>query len=286
MKKPWEEARMTTELDRKTAHEKYGPWVVIAGGSDGTGEAYARQLAALGLNIMIVSRREEVLTALANDLRTKHGVETRILVQDLMAPDAAANMLKACADLDVGLYISNAGVDGTGSHFFNEPVERWKRMAQMNVITVLEAIHGFGNRLRERGRGGMLIMVSMSALSGTPYLSMYSSTKAFEMTLVEALWGELLQYNVEMSGVLAPLMNTPMYQREMAGEDFNCGPFIFECDEIARECLARLGKQPLIVFPVAEDFDPREFERVRYEALLRGLESGKTFFRKGQKVET
>jgi short-subunit dehydrogenase len=272
-------------LDPKRAKERYGPWAVIAGGSDGTGEAYARQLAEVGINVMLVARRAEVLDALAKDIREKHGVETRVLVQDLMDPAAAKNMLDASADLDVGMYVSNAGIDGTGAMFFDQPIDRWLRMISMNVDTVTAATHGFGNRLIKRGRGGIVIMSSSSGLGGTPFLGMYSATKAYEMVLVEALWGELSLTDVDIIGVVAPAMDTPFFRRSIAGQDFKLGAFIFAPEVVAQEALAQLGHKPLIMFPSSRRPDPEVWIKARYDELLQSLDVGKSYFPKGEKVE-
>ena len=273
-------------LDRSAATHKYGPWAVIAGGSDGTGEAYARELAAVGVNVMLVARRKEVLEALAADLQAKHGVQTRVLVQDLMDPDAARNMLQAAADIDVGCYVSNAGVDGTGAKFFEQPADRWRRMAVMNVQVVTEAIHGFGNRFIKRGRGGIVIMSSGSGLGGTPYLSMYSATKGFELLLVEALWGELEDTNVDIVGCIAPAMATPFFMKNIAGQDFKLGEGIFTSEAVAHEVLANLGKKPLVMFPTARRDAPEKVLKARFDELLKSLEAGKSFFPKGEKVDS
>ena len=273
-------------LDPGAARETYGPWAVIAGGSDGTGEAYARELAAVGINVMLVARRAEVLEALAADLREKHGVEARTLVQDLMQPDAAQNMLKASADIDVGCYISNAGVDGAGSKFFEQPSERWLRMITMNVQNLTEAVHGFGNRMLKRGRGGIVIMSSGAGLVGTPYLSMYSATKGFEMLLAESLWGELQGSDVDIVGVIAPSMTTPWFLKNVVGQDFKLGSDIKTPEQVAHDALAALGrKQPLIMFPSPRRAAPEEILGPRFQDLLKALESGKSYFPKGEKIE-
>ena len=274
---------LTLDLDPEATKQKYGPWAVIAGGSDGTGEAYARHLASVGINIMLVARRAEVLDALASDLRAAYNVETRTLVQDLMAPDAARNMLDAAADIDVGIYVSNAGCDGTGAHFFKEPVERWHRLASMNVRTLTEAVHGFGNRFIARGSGGIVVMSSGGGLGGTPYLSMYSATKGFELVLVEGLWGELIGTGVEIVCVIAPAMDTPFFRREIAGEDFII-KHLFQPDEVTKGGLEGLGKTPMVMFESARRKDPETVVNARHEELLQSLEAGKSFFKKGEKV--
>jgi short-subunit dehydrogenase len=201
-------------LDRAAAKEKYGPWAVIAGASDGTGEHFARELASMGINLVLSARREPMLRALGEELKAAHGIDYRVHVQDLMDEDAGVRLVQAAADLDVGLYVSNAGagVDASGTAFLDSPVERWHGLANMNVRTVMDACHGFGLKMRERGSGGLLIMCSMSALLGIPYLATYASTKSFEAIFCEALWGELRKFNIDVLSVLAPAMDTPNFR--------------------------------------------------------------------------
>src|SRR5271165_1105083 len=102
-------------LDRNAYSQKYGPWAVITGASDGTGAAYARQLAALGLNLVLIARRPEPLAALAAELEAAHGVRTRTASIDLYQPGAGERVFAASEGLEVGLYVSNAGADPNGS---------------------------------------------------------------------------------------------------------------------------------------------------------------------------
>jgi len=275
-----------TALDPKTARQQYGPWAVIAGASDGTGEAYARELAAVGISVMLVARRSDVLDALAADLREKHGIETRVLVQDLMEPDAGPNMLAAAADLEVGCYVSNAGADGTGARFFEQPSERWQRMEVMNVTTLTIAVHGFGSKMVARGRGGIVIMSSGAGLVGTPYLSMYSATKAFGMVLAEALWGELQGTGVDLVGVVAPSMATPFFLKHVAGEGFNLGSSsVHTPEKVAFDGLSALGKHPLIMYASPRRAAPEVIIRSRFDDLQKNLAAGKTYFPQGEKIE-
>ena len=102
---------------RDTAVAQYGPWAVITGASDGTGAEFAKLLASLGINVMLVARRAVPLAELAKEIEAQYRVQTRVLVQDLMALDAGTNILRAAEDLEVGLYVSNAGADGGGSTY-------------------------------------------------------------------------------------------------------------------------------------------------------------------------
>lgn len=260
-------------LDRTAAKVKYGPWAVIAGASDGTGEGFARELAAMGINLVLSSRRREVLEALGEELASAHGIEYRVLVQDLMVAGAGQAILDAAADLDVGLYVSNAGADAVGRGFLDEPVDRWHRMVTMNVTNVVETCYSFGRKMRTRGGGGLLIMSSGSALGGIPFLSMYSSTKAFESNFCEGLWAELKPHDIDVLCVLAPLMDTPCFRRNTEGTGFLMDSSgAFDPFDVSHDALEWLPHGPLLMYPNlvgGEDMRPEMAERrARVEAVM------------------
>jgi len=267
-------------LDSAAALKDYGPWAVISGASDGTGAGYARRLAAAGLNIVLIARRAEALAAVAKDLEGRFGVSTRTLALDLMSADAGERILDATADLDVGLYISNAGADGGGSAYLNSPVERWQNVINMNVRTVATTAHGFGKRLAARKRGGLLLMSSLAALGGQPWLAMYSATKAFEMVLAEALWAELGESGIHVLSVLAPAMTTPTFHRGVAGTDFDITT-AFDPDVVVAEALAHLPHGPLLIFPNSPNGESTApLTASRRERVEMMAEIGKSLFQK------
>ncbi|WP_037479522.1 SDR family NAD(P)-dependent oxidoreductase, partial [Sphingobium sp. ba1] len=230
----------------------YGPWAVIAGASEGTGACYARQLAAMGINLVLVSRRLPALEALGQELAAEHGIAFRALTADLTEMGEGSRLVEATADLDIGLYISNAGADGAGNSFFGVPVERSLRLLTMNAANVLEAVHGFGNRFQARGKGGFVIMSSGAGLGGQPWLAMYSATKAFELNFVESLWAELDGQTIDIVGVAAPIMDTPTLRRatEGLGMDYSIA---YDPAEVCALALAMLGKEPLVIVPDGPD---------------------------------
>ena len=176
-------------LDAAAFRERYGPWAVIAGASEGTGECYARQLAEMGINLVLVSRRKDALEKLGKELAAEHGIDYLACAQDLTEADAGLKIVEAAAELDVGLYISNVGADGFAA-FFEDSTEKAHRLVRMNITTLIDAVNGFGKRLLARGKGGMIVMASGAGLGGQPNLAMYSATKAFEINFAESLWAE------------------------------------------------------------------------------------------------
>src|SRR6187401_2139803 len=91
--------------------DRYGPWAVIAGASDGTGAAFAHAVAGRGVNVMLLARRQALLEELACEIERDHGVNTRTLAVDLFEPDAFAGVRAATEGLEVGLVMYNAGAE-------------------------------------------------------------------------------------------------------------------------------------------------------------------------------
>ena len=268
------------DLDQVSARSKYGPWAIVTGASDGTGAAFARHLAALGINVMLVARRADALEAVAADITQTHGVKTRTLVQDLKAIDAGAAILQASRDLDIGLYISNAGADGAGSAFVESPAERWLSVINMNVRTVAHAANGFAQRFVQRGHGGILLMCSIAALGGQPWLAMYSATKAFEMVLAEALWSELGEAGIDVLAVLAPAIDTPTFRRESQGTGYDVS-LAHPADDVVREALAHLRAGPLLIYPFTmSDQEAAQLTEQRSSRVRAMAEIGKTLMKK------
>jgi len=234
--------------DTKEFARKYGPWAVIAGASEGTGASYAEQLASMGVNLALASRRSEALEELGARLAKTHGISFRSIVVDLMKDGAGAQLVQETADLDVGLYVSNAGADGAGNSFLDSPVERSQNLLRMNAVTLVDATHGFGQRFKRRGGGGIVIMSSGAGLGGQPWLGMYSATKAFEVNFAESLWAELQPDNIDVIGVCAPTMDTPTLRRATAGTSFDIAN-AYSPDDVVHATLANLGKEPLLIVP-------------------------------------
>jgi len=224
---------MTTKLDP----DRYGPWAIVTGGSEGTGAEFARAVAAAGINLLLIARRPGPLEALAAELRTARGVEVRTLALDMNAPDAVARIIAASEGLEVGLYISNAGADSGGGPFLDNSLEQIHGLIARNVTAVADAVHQFGNAMRARGRGGIVLMSSGAGLGGQPGVAAYSGVKGFALNLAEALWSELRHVGVDVIGIAAPVMETPALRRLLGDMAI---PDIVDAGEVARDALARL----------------------------------------------
>ena len=225
-----------TDLDR------YGPWAGIAGGSEGVGAELAQQLAADGFNLLLVARRREPLEATAEAARA-HGVEVRTVSADLTRPESVAAVTEATADVEVGLLIYNAGANTHGRAFTRGELDGFQGVIDLNITTMLALTHHYAAPMRERGRGGILLVGSLAGYVGTSTEAIYGGVKAFGRIFAEGLWAELREYGVDVLELVLGVTRTPAMQR--AGLNFDApGMHVSEPADVAREGLAALPHGP------------------------------------------
>lgn len=232
---------------------RYGPWALIAGASEGTGASFARQLAAVGINLVLVARREGPLAALSGEIAADHKVECITASVDLGEDDAAERMAQAAGGREIGLFIFNAGADPNGSLFLDNELTNWDVLAMRNVMAVMRACHIFGRPMRERGRGGLILVGSGACYGGLPGIGVYGATKAFDLVLGEALWAELKPHGVDVLNLIMGKTDTPAHRELMARLGI---PFPEDCatsDEVAAMGLDRLPHGPVLNWGLADD---------------------------------
>lgn len=177
--------------------ERYGPWAVVTGASDGIGREIALRLADAGLNLVLIARRREVLDGIATDLTVRHGIETRVIAADLARADAVEAVVTEIGDLDVGLLVAAAGF-GTSGHFIEAQLDQELAMVEVNCRAVMALSWHFGRRFVDRGRGGIVLMGSLLGFQGVPYAAHYAATKAYVQSFAEALHVELAPLGVDV----------------------------------------------------------------------------------------
>jgi len=238
--------------------KRYGPWALIAGASEGIGEAFARELARRGLNLVLVARRSGPLEAAAREIAGLANVQVRCLPLDLGHTDAAATLDTEFADLDIGLVVYNAALAPAG-RFLEIPLADQLAAIDVNVRGPLGMAHRFGQRLASRGAGGIVLLSSLTAFQCSPYVATYGATKSFLLTLAEGMWFELAPRGVDVLAVCAGATRTPRYLKSAKGR----APGELDPDQVAREALASLGRGPLMI--------PGRFNRLASQLMRRLL---------------
>jgi short-subunit dehydrogenase len=220
-------------------------WALVSGAAreQGLGNAFARQLAGEGLNLVLVDILDEELHARANELRQQFGVEVRTAICDLGAPAPYEALEDAVGGLAVDVLICN--------HMFmpmdtppilDMPLETHSRMIDINARAYTNLLHRFGREMRDRGRGAIIIVASGAGLTSAPYTAAYAANKAFQIMLGEALWYELQGSGVDVLVMIGGLMNTQ-------GDGLAKYPhwMIAEPARVVREVLSAVGRKPVVI---------------------------------------
>ena len=194
---------MVLKLDK----ERFGPWAMVTGASSGIGEEFARQLAASGLNLVLVARRGPLLKSLAEELSARFKIQCRTVVSDVSEHNFLEPLAKATDDLDIGLVISNAGTGNPG-RFLDHELSQLMNVARLNALSQMQIAHYFGRKLKQRGRGGLLMAGAMGAIGGIAYMANECGTKAYVQSFGLSLHEELKKSGVNVTVLIVPPTQT------------------------------------------------------------------------------
>jgi len=254
--------------------EKYGPWALVCGASDGIGEAFAQQLAAAGVNVVLMARREALLQEVARRLEADHNVETRLLVADLTSPELMEDVRSATQDLEIGLLIYVTGAATDHIDFVDAGLDFWIQQLRLNCDGPVLLGHHFGAKMRSRRRGGMMFLTSLACQSGASRLSIYCGTKAFDQMFAESLWHEMSPYGVDVLSLMVGATHTPTAD-ETLGLDFTAlfpdPDMVATAEQVARDGLENIGNGPVYV---ASDLMRDALQHLSPQARAEAVESG------------
>lgn len=186
---------------------KSGDTALITGASSGIGEEFALQLGNLGLNLILIARRIELLEILKSKIESTNSVEVRIYQIDLAITNWF-DSIPEIADAKVDLLINNAGT-GYPDEFGVFSIETDKKIIQLNCITPLELTHLFLPRMKKMKYGGIIYVSSTMGMQGIPYMAQYSATKGYLLNLGESLFTECRKYNIDVEVLLPGATKTP-----------------------------------------------------------------------------
>jgi uncharacterized protein len=221
---------------------RYGPWALIAGAAMGLGRAFARALAARGLNLVLLDQRPEQLEELAAEIRTACGVSTRTLALDLAHPELQNVVTNVTADIEVGLLVCNAASVPIGS-FLEGSLAAQLSAIDVNCRAPTILIHMLGQAMLKRGRGGIILMTSLAGGQGNACIASYAATKAFNLILAESLWAELQPHGVDVLACRAGATRTPGFVVACPKHEIP----LMETDVVAETALASLRRGPVVI---------------------------------------
>jgi len=177
---------------------------LVTGASGGIGMAFAKLLAREGYDLILVARSEDKLLALKDELTKAHGIRTFVFSHDLTEPDAPQKIFEQIQqnNLSVHTLINNAGFGDYGE-FVESDWPKQQAMVSLNVMALTHLSHLLLPAMIERGSGGILNVASTAAFQPGPLMSVYFATKAYVLSLSEAIAAEVDGTGVNVS-VLCP----------------------------------------------------------------------------------
>lgn len=227
-----------------TFKTKYGEWALITGGAQGMGAAFARAIGAQGINLLLLDREAELLETTRQQIQQELGVEVQSIHCDLADTNFITKVDAACTGKEVGLVAASAAVGHVGP-FEQTPLDAMLNSIRINVDAPLILSRHFVPMMIERGRGGLILFSSNSAYHGTPYVSNYAATKAYNLVLGEGLWYELKDKGVDVLSIVPGATNTSGFRS--ANPKLKEGQKVKGVllpEETASAALKQLGKRP------------------------------------------
>ncbi|MDA1040584.1 MAG: SDR family oxidoreductase [Planctomycetota bacterium] len=175
-------------------------WGLVTGASSGIGAEFARQLAARGMHLVLVARREDRLQTLARELEAAHGIRCEIVPADLSQPHAGRQLLAEVSrrGIVVELLVNNAGL-GMVSSVQKTDLGRAMELIQVNVMGLTELTLLMAKEMADRGHGGIINIGSIVSFQPVGYMGVYAASKAYVLHFSEALWAEMRSHGVTVT---------------------------------------------------------------------------------------
>ncbi|XP_040380861.1 very-long-chain 3-oxoacyl-CoA reductase 1-like [Oryza brachyantha] len=239
----------------KDLRRRYGEWAVVTGPTSGIGRAMALELAARGLDVVLVGRDRAKLREVADAVTRSHGVRTKTVVFDfslvstVQGEKAMAALREAVEEVDVGVLVNNAGVVKPGAMFLHEAdVEAWVRMIRVNDLALTKVTAAVLPGMVERRRGAVVNIgsASSSVLPSFPLYSVYVGTKAYVAEFSRGLSVEYKSKGIDVQCQVPFLVDTKMISAAVRGKYV---PLVVTAEEYARAAARSIGDGRRVCVP-------------------------------------
>jgi short-subunit dehydrogenase len=188
-------------------------WALITGASMGIGHELAKVFAAEKFNLVLVARSEDRLKKVAEELHARHGVETKILIEDLSLPNAPQEIFDSLRDTTISVLVNNAGFGWRGAFAECDLQHQALEMMHVNMDALVALSRLFVPAMLERKRGRILNVASTAAFQPGPFANIYFATKAFVLSFSTALAEELDGTGVTVTTLCPGSTRTEFFER-------------------------------------------------------------------------
>lgn len=258
--------------------KQYGGWALVTGPAQGLGRAFAKAIAAQGVNCVLAGIESERLEELAHELTSQDGIQCRVITQDLTHNDFLDHVTSQTADIPVSLLVNNAGI-ASGGRFHELKRDGVDKLVHLNCLAPALLTHAYLPDMVERRRGGIIFVASIMGLLAAPGETAYCASKAFDLHFGESLWGELRGTGVDVLTLVPAGMQTGFFAADGIHPDdvarlhrLSAPP-----ERLANLALRNLGRKPTVMpwdawwmtFPVR--FAPRWLTPLVVNSIMRRL---------------
>ena len=226
--------------------KKQGFNVVITGASSGIGKALAYQFAKKGCNLFLTGRQENNLEQIKREIQTKYAVKVFCFVKDLLEENSELEIYKESIAVfeRIHVFVNNAGVGYVGD-FLKVDYDKYKEIQKINMESVTKLLYLYGEHMKEKRGGYILNVASTGAFHPGPYISVYYATKAYVLSLSEALYKEWKKDGITVSALCPGATKTGF--SKYAGRKEN--KIAMSANFVAKKAVIGLFKNKRVIIP-------------------------------------
>ncbi|XP_058794465.1 inactive hydroxysteroid dehydrogenase-like protein 1 [Phymastichus coffea] len=191
----------------------FGEWAVVTGSTDGIGKAYAKELAARDVNLVLISRTlDRLVKTKAEILEVSPKVEVKIICADFSKGEEVYTKIKSeLTDIPVGILVNNVGKQYTYPMYLGEvPEDELWDIINVNVGATTLMTRLVIDGMKKRGKGAIVNISSGSELQPLPLMTVYAATKVYVRSFSEALRAEYSRFGVTIQHLTPLFVNTKM----------------------------------------------------------------------------
>ena len=236
---------MMADSATKDIRKRYGDWALVAGAAEGIGASFSELLARRGINLVMVDNKQEKLTDLAGEIRTRFDIQVVEKLIDLSSRDAANDCIRVMAGLDCRFMIYIPAYSPVKPFSQNSEIEL-DQYLDLNARTPLHLISLFLRSIEKKRPAGIIMMASLAGLIGPRWSGPYGATKAFNIVLAESLFAEFHDQKIDMIACCAGITDTPTFQSSNP-KIKSSWPGVSKPELVAEYALKKLGKQPVCI---------------------------------------
>ncbi len=183
---------------------------LVTGGSSGIGLSFAKKLADLGYDLIIVGRTLDTLAKAQKEIEEKYKVRVQIFIADLTIAEARERLYEYASNYDISVVVNNAGI-GLSKDFIDSTIEEDMELVELNVVALQHIMKHFYKIFVEKKSGRIINISSIAGFIAGPAASTYYATKAYVTSLTRAVAKEAKAHNVVIQAVCPGPTKTNFY---------------------------------------------------------------------------